>query len=685
MTGRIVPGSFRATLAALAALAALAGLLLLCGSAAAAPIWLEPISLSATGESATDAQVAVDAHGDSVAFWQRPDAMTANTNDVQAAVRPAGGNWQTTPTTLASCFFFPTTPEIAVDPSGDAVAAWECASSSTGDRVIEAAMATGPALQWSKPVQLSNSSDINVEDPQVATDAKGDASVVWVTLGSGGTSFVQAVQRPAGGAWSTPVAISRTDATVGAPQVAEDPGGDATAVWTVNNGTNVVTEASARAAGAAAWGAPMDISSADASASNAQVAMTPQGTAVALWQHGSLTSSTIQAAVHPAGGQWRAPVDISAGGELAEHPRVAIDPQGDATAVWDRSNGTNTIVQAAELPAGAPAWQPPADLSATGESAANADVAASARGDVLAVWQRSNATNTVIQGAVRPAGGTWEGSKSLSAAGEDAESPEVAVDPRGNATAVWDRSNGTNTILQADGYDVGPLLDGVSIPHGGTAGTPLTFAAEALGVWSPVASTSWSFGDGQTGSGTAVSHTYADPGTYTVTVTTTDGLANPTSETQAVAIVPAPAHVTEEAPSLTGVAQAHRRWREGPRKAHRSKHGPKPPHTGTSFSFAVNQTARVTFAFTQTTAGRKVRGKCQVPTRHDRKRPACRRTVSRGALSFTTTPGHHTVVFDGRIGGRKLPLGAYTLRLTATNPTSRQRSRTASLRFTIAK
>jgi PKD repeat protein len=34
---------------------------------------------------------------------------------------------------------------------------------------------------------------------------------------------------------------------------------------------------------------------------------------------------------------------------------------------------------------------------------------------------------------------------------------------------------------------------------------------------------SWSFGDGQTGSGTAVSHTFATPGTYTVTLTIGDG------------------------------------------------------------------------------------------------------------------------------------------------------------------
>src|SRR5262249_31013297 len=158
----------------------------------------------------------------------------------------------------------------------------------------------------------------------------------------------------------------RTDDNVGAAQVAMDPQGDATAVWTIDNGVDTVTEASIRPAGAAAWGTPVDISS--AGASNAQVTVSPQGSSVAGWQDGTTTNSPTQAATHPAGGQWQAPANISAAGELAEKPQLAIDPQGDATAVWDRSNGANTIVQAARLLAGAAAWQAPQDLSATGGS-----------------------------------------------------------------------------------------------------------------------------------------------------------------------------------------------------------------------------------------------------------------------------------------------------------------------------
>ena len=303
-----------------------------------------------------------------------------------------------------------------------------------------------------------------------------------------------------------PVPVSRTDESVGAAQVAEDPNGDATAVWTLNNGTNIVAEASVHPAGAAAWSMPIDLSSADSPASNAQVAISPQGTSIAVWQHGTSTTATIQAAVHAAGGQWQMPKDISSAG--AENPQVTVDPQGDATAVWDRSNGTNTIVQARQLPAGAPTWQTAANVSAAGQNATAAQIAADAQGDLTAVWQRSNGTNTIVQAAVHPAGAPgWQAPADLSATGQNAENPAVAVDPRGNATAVWDRSNGTNTVAQAAGYDAGPLLTTATIPATGVVGQPVAFSASALGVWSPVTGTTWSFGDGQRASGPAVTHT----------------------------------------------------------------------------------------------------------------------------------------------------------------------------------
>jgi len=98
----------------------------------------------------------------------------------------------------------------------------------------------------------------------------------------------------------------------------------------------------------------------------------------------------------------------------------------------------------------------PQDLSAAGQDAYDPQVAFDGQGNAIAVWSRSNGTNFIVQAAVRAAGGSFGAAQDLSAAGQDAHVPEVAVDGQGNAIVVWSRSNGTNYIVQAAVRAAGP-------------------------------------------------------------------------------------------------------------------------------------------------------------------------------------------------------------------------------------
>ena len=60
-------------------------------------------------------------------------------------------------------------------------------------------------------------------------------------------------------------------------------------------------------------------------------------------------------------------------------------------------------------------------------------------------------------------------------------------------------------------------------------GTPVLFSASIISGSSPVYT--WDFGDGTTGTGQSVSHTYAATGTYTVKVTATNTLSTLTAQT----------------------------------------------------------------------------------------------------------------------------------------------------------
>jgi hypothetical protein len=91
----------------------------------------------------------------------------------------------------------------------------------------------------------------------------------------------------------------------------------------------------------------------------------------------------------------------------------------------------------------------------------------------------------------------------------------------------------------------------------------------ALDVWSSVASTRWDFGDGTAADGKSVSHGYSAPGSYEVTVSSTDSLNNVSSEKRTVAITAAPAGAPSPArrarpargPGASGGSRRERRLR----------------------------------------------------------------------------------------------------------------------------
>jgi uncharacterized repeat protein (TIGR01451 family) len=148
-------------------------------------------------------------------------------------------------------------------------------------------------------------------------------------------------------------------------------------------------------------------------------------------------------------------------------------------------------------------------------------------------------------------------------------------------------------------------------------------------------------------------------------------------------VLPAAATARATPPIVGDLAQSHRSWREGTALAGFARKRKLAP-LGTTFSFTLNEQASVSFAFTQLAGGRKVKGKCVAQTKKSRHKPACHRTVTRGALTFTGQGGKNKVSFQGRISrSLKLPPGSYTLVVTATNAAGH--SAPKSIGFTILK
>ncbi len=110
-----------------------------------------------------------------------------------------------------------------------------------------------------------------------------------------------------------------------------------------------------------------------------------------------------------------------------------------------------------------------------------------------------------------------------------------------DAVAVVTRqANGEDRVRAITWDGTPPVIAELGAPASATTGVATSFKAtvsDALGT----ANVTWSFGDGDTATGDSATHAFATAGTFTVTVTATDGAGNRTTRSADVVVAAAPA------------------------------------------------------------------------------------------------------------------------------------------------
>jgi hypothetical protein len=571
---------------------------------------------------------------------------------------------------------------------------------------------------WSEPVVLNPASSgaTSTSDgttPGIAVDAAGDVSVVFATEVSSSPAFdTWWVHRQAGGSWSAPVNIGGS--RYPGVQLSADAHGDLAAYWTDYFENHIQLAANLRPAGGE-WQGPHYLSySSSASVTSPDLAVSPDGVAYAVWTQQSQDGSPIEVTQSSSAGTWSTPVAIDVAGSSALEPLIGIDGSGNKTLVWGTTSGGSSptyTLSSAVQPAGG-TWGASTTLLGSSASSPKAQLAVNPAGQAIAIWGDFHPAENfpIYQAAVRAATGAWQATPTdLTGTDEGSYStPAVVEDEAGDGLVGWDVLPTSGPFsAHVEAYDAaGPVMSGLSIPATGTVGVPVTFAVSPLDAWSAVSATQWSFGDGATAIDQTVSHTYTQPGTYTVGVTAADILGNPSTGTGTIAIGSAPPDsgggasgggsgagtgrggagtgptASATALTLSHVSQSHRRWRDGHARASlaRARHR-QPTPVGTRFAFTLNQSARITFTFTQLLAGRRVKGRCAAPTATDRHAKACQRAERRGALTYSVAAGAHHLSFDGLIGATRLRAGSYAVAVVAAGASGPSRS--ATLRFAI--
>jgi hypothetical protein len=495
-----------------------------------------------------------------------------------------------------------TAPQVTVDAQGQASAVW---TRFNGTNYIAQVASTGAGFAWQPSTNLSEAGH-EAHEPGVASDPQGDSVAIW-RLGEGAEATVQAAFRPAGGTWQPAVNLSEPGVESGSPRVAIDAEGEAVAVWTRSNGPGEIIQ-SAWKARAGTWHAAVNLS--EGAASSPQVTLNPSGRAIAVW----VRAGTIQAAAGSAGGAWQAAINVSEPGQNARAPRVAVDAAGDAVVVWERPSGATEVIQTATMSAGG-AWQAATTLSSAGAGEQAPALAMDPQGDAAAIWTAvSGLNNEIIQSAAKPAGQSWEAPANLSEPAGAGLNPQIAVGPFGHAVAIW--------------VEDAPALLGA--------------------------------------------------------IQTTRGTIAPTPAVCSCAVHPTPA------PVVSNLRESHRRWREGTSLASISRnrrHGharKRAAPLGTTVTFSLNEPATVTFSFSRGRAGHRFGQLCVAGSRSHHEGRACTHSVVAGTVSFAGRAGLNRVSFEGRISHSKaLAPGSYTLTVRATNATGASAAR--SLKFTIVR
>jgi hypothetical protein len=452
--------------------------------------------------------------------------------------------------------FLPSTPQIAVAPNGAAALAWQEVNvkDPANPTRYRAAYRT-PAGVWEAPVTIASDPGLPTENGVVAIGNDGTAVVVFshAEADSPGEKVHDnridaSVHGPSGG-WDGPTLLSTPDRSATAAHAGVDAAGNITVTYgeryqeSPDRDTAMLRR---RPASNGVWTSAVDLTqSAPAhTATGPALAVAPDGRAALVLQSNQQGPPHAFAAVREsASGSFGQLVKVGPEDAVStEADDVAIAPDGTAYVAYRVQAGSSLndhigLVRA--VPGGN--FTPPQRISPPGIGFTTVRIAFSGN-DAVTGWSTPLAGKVVVQAA------RWQAGSPSADAFQDLETPtagtsleDVQSDGEGGVEIVWSHNSLTTRTAA---FDAGaPVAGDASVPASAVAGEAVPMKASFADRWSPLApGPEWDFGDGSSGSGSELSHAYAQPGDYTVKVRSADVLGNARERTFGV-------HVTAAAPS----------------------------------------------------------------------------------------------------------------------------------------
>lgn len=347
-------------------------------------------------------------------------------------------------------------PDIVMDIDGNAIAVW---SQWDGSRMSLFANRFEIGIGWGMPELIENNNSGDARAPQVTINNNGSATVVYEQLEGWIRTDIWANRYDAATGWGTAELIETNDSgDAYLPQVAMGDNGNAIAVWQHSNGSGWNIWANLYEAGIG-WGTAELIKTNDSvDARYPQLAMDGNGNAIAVWQQNDGFLNNISANRYEVGIGWGTAELIETNDSgFANYPMVAMDDNSNAIVVWSHWDGWIRNDIWANRYDAATGWGT-AELIETNNSgfAENPRVAMDSNGNAIAVWSqydglRNNISANRYEVGIGWGNATFIATNNLWVAGN----PQVAIDGNGNAIVVWWQWNGAQNNVWANRYEIG--------------------------------------------------------------------------------------------------------------------------------------------------------------------------------------------------------------------------------------
>ena len=340
-----------------------------------------------------------------------------------------------------------------MDANGNAVAAW------VANNFVKAS---------SHPVNGTWTSEVIVSatgasSPCLVLDPNGNATLIWI-----GDGVIYASTKTLNGNWSTAVSLSNSGTAF--PTLGVDSAGNVVAAW-VRNGK---IECSTKLLGTN-WQKNVTINSTGAATPSVSIGGSGNMTrAVLVWQGASGSDNVIFTSTKLLSGNWTNQAVLSNTAHNAASPKVAVDSNANATAVWYEYDVTgvsytNVTVNSSDRSSLTGEWSCSHILSAPGirsPSSLSAKIAYDSFGNAIALWNTSFDDETFnIETAVKPVNGQWSAPVNVVSSNLFAFNGALSVSKFGETLALYMYYNGSDLLIQSVESNINGYLNNVwSVP-----------------------------------------------------------------------------------------------------------------------------------------------------------------------------------------------------------------------------